>query len=151
MGGVEVTERHAGDDDIKDCPSCGMRDQLVIRWLPDIDYRVHETTEVGCKRCDKFFSGEEDRFAITDWNRYVINENRKKGIVDPHERLYGLLFLEYEAQRKALLARQAVDAYLEEEIVPRCPFNPGDRFIVQGYPGGIWSAESVRAVYGTNT
>ncbi len=53
-------ERSAKDYDVKTCPMCGSNEGIVIRWLPDIDYRIHEITEVGCTTCGKFFAEKKD-------------------------------------------------------------------------------------------
>jgi hypothetical protein len=119
--------------------------------LPDIDHRLHETTEVGCANCNIFFSGTEDRHPITEWNLFVIQENKKCGISDPHEKLYELLYKHHEQEMRADSSRTDIDEYLADNIVPLCPFQIGDRFKFNKYPGGIWSTRSIRAVYGTNT
>lgn len=144
-------ERSAAKDDVKTCPLCGSRKGLVIRWLPDIDFRVHEVTEVGCASCGKLFSGKEDRFAMADWNLFAIEEFERRGIRDPHAQLHRLLHECAQAEKNAAAARARIDAYLEENITPTCPFAKGDRFRALRYPRGIWSVHAVRAVYGYNT
>jgi len=144
-------ERGAADYDIKTCPLCGSRDGLVIRWLPDINHRVHEVTEVGCAKCGKFFSGKEDRFVFADWNLFAIEEFEQRGVREPHTQLHRLLHECAKAEKIAVDVRAQIDAYLEEHIAPTCPFGKGDRFRAVQYPRGVWSVQAVKAVYGYNT
>lgn len=144
-------ERSASNDDTVTCPLCEQRDALTVKWLPDIERRVHERTEVGCSRCEKWFSGKEDRWAYARWNAFAVEEWRKKGISIPHSELYELLKTESEAQELAAAQNDRVDQYLKDRIVPTCPFRVGDRFNARVRPGGKWSVRGIRAVYGTNT
>ena len=144
-------ERSAAADDVIACPLCGNRDGLTIRWIPEIDYRIHERTEIGCVTCQKWFSAKEDRWAFADWNSFAIDGWRKKGVEQPHAELYRLLLAHYHDEMAERASAKAVDAYLTETIVPLCPFAIGDRFEARVYPHGVWSIRAVKAVYGTNT
>ena len=108
-------------------------------------------TEVGCAKCGKFFAGKEDRFAMADWNLFAIEEFEGRGIREPHADLYRLLHTCATAEKNAAHVRDQIDAYLEEHIKPTCPFAKGDRFRAVRHPRGIWSVQSVKAVYGYNT
>ncbi|WP_126453898.1 hypothetical protein [Sulfuriflexus mobilis] len=140
-------ERSASDDGFKTCPICNSKDGLVIRWYPDLDYHVHEYTEVGCTTCNVLFRGEEDRYAVSDWNRYVISENEKKGITESHADLYRLLHEHYINERNEKDSRRKIDDYLKAHIASTCPFKKSDRFKIRTRQNGIWSVESVYAVY----
>lgn len=144
-------ERSASEDDTVTCPLCERRDALTVKWLPDIDHRVHERTDVGCSRCDKWFSGKEHRWAYARWNAFAVEEWRKKGTDVPHGELYHLLRTESEAQELAAARIDPIDQYLKDRILPTCPFRVGDRFRARMHPGGNWSVRGIRAVYGTNT
>jgi len=144
-------EQPATDNDVIACPLCGNRDGLTIRWIPELDYRVHERTEIGCATCQKWFSAKEDRWAIAEWNNFAIEGWRQKGVEQPNAELCHLLLAHYHDEMAERASAQAVDAYLVEHIVPLCPFAIGDRFEAQVYPHGIWSVRVIKAVYGINT
>lgn len=144
-------ERSAKEDDVKTCPLCGSREALAIRWLPDIDYRLNERTEVGCKKCNKFFSEKEDRHAIAAWNLFVIEESERIGKKEDHVELYRLLYAHSQAEKKTAFIRTKIDDYLEENITPSSPLSKGDRFKVKGRGGGVWSVQNIHSVYGWNT
>lgn len=127
------------------------RDGLVVRWLPDLDHRVHERTEIGCANCGKWFSGREDQWAIARWNMFAVTEWEKRGVVLEHAELARLLFESSEAEERARFLRGDIDSYLAKHIPPTCPFSHGDRFISERPPRGVWSVRNVRAVYGYNT
>ena len=146
-----MTERNAGNDDIKTCPICNSREGLIIRWHPDIGKPIHEYTEIGCTNCDKYFRGEEDIFPITEWNLFVIDENKKKRRVHKYEELYRLLHAHNQNEKAGIVSRNAIDEYLETNISSNCPYKTGNRFKFREPHRGIWSAVSVRSVYGTNT
>ncbi len=148
---AENMERTAQEYDVKTCPLCGSREALVIRWLPDIDHRVHEITAVGCKKCDKFFSEKEDRHAIAAWNHFVIQQVDRIGKKEDHVELYRLLYVHSQAEKQAASLRTRIDDYLEENITPTCPLKRRDRFKVKGGSGEVWSVKKVHSVYGWNT
>lgn len=144
-------ERSASQDDLVACPRCRSRLRLTIRWLPDLDHRVHERTEVGCAACEIWFSAQEDRWAFAEWNVWACNEWERQGDRQPHADLYRLLLEEAHLERAKSAAGDAVSRYLVEHVVPTCPWKPGDRFESLDRPTGTWSAIGVEAVYGTNT
>jgi len=144
-------ERTAQEDDVKTCPLCGSREALVIRWFPDIDYPVHEITEVGCKKCDKFFSEKEAKHAIAAWNFFVVEEIDRIGKKESHIELYRLLYKLSQAEKQATSLQTKIDNYLEENISSTCDLKRGDRFEVKGWPGRIWSVEKVYSDYFWNT
>ncbi|MBC8459159.1 MAG: hypothetical protein H8D67_14290 [Deltaproteobacteria bacterium] len=145
-------ERSAKEDDVKTCPLCGSREALVIRWLPDINHCVHEKTEVGCFKCEKFFSEKEDRHAIAAWNLFVVEEIERIGKKESHIELYRLLYEHSQAEKQAASLQTKIDNYLEENISPTCDLKRGDRFKVKEWPGGgIWSVEKVYSAYFWNT
>ena len=146
-----MTERSASGDDVKTCPSCNSRDGLVIRWFSDIDYRIHEITEVGCKKCHKFISEKEDRHAIAAWNLFVIEEAERTGKKEDHAELYRLLYAHSQAEKKTTSLRTKIDDYLEENFTPTCPLKKGDRFKFEGRVGEVWSVKKIYSVYGWNT
>ena len=141
-------EQTAQEYDVKTCPLCGSREALVIRRLPDIDHRVHEITEVGCKKCDKFFSEKEDRHAIVAWNIFAIEEIERIGEKENHSELYKLIYAHSQAEKQTASLRAKIDTYLENNITPSCPFRIGDRFKVKGRHKGVWSVRRVHSVYG---
>jgi hypothetical protein len=147
----ENMERSAKEDDVKTCPLCASRDALVIRWLPDINKRVHERTEVGCKKCGKFFSEKEDRHAIVAWNIFAIEEIERIGEKEKHSELYKLIYAHSQAEKQTASLRAKIDTYLENNITPSCPFRMGDRFKVKWRHKGVWSVRRVHSVYGWNT
>lgn len=144
-------ERSAASDDLVTCPICGERDALFIRWIPEIDHRVHTQTDVGCDRCQVLRSAKEDRWAFADWNHWACEEWAKKGQWHPHATLYALLVEEGQSERSQMAAAARVSQYLQHEVAGRCEWKPGDRFESLDWPGGHWSVRSVQAVYGTNT
>jgi hypothetical protein len=144
-------ERSAADEDLVTCPGCGVRDALTIRWVPDIDRRVHERTEVGCARCDRWSSAKEDRWAFAEWNVLACDEWAQNGTTVPHAQLYRLLHEASTLERAQHEAIQVVSQYLSEQIAAACPWHPRDRFESLARPRGIWSVTAVEAVYGTNT
>lgn len=144
-------ERTAEEDDVKTCPLCGSREALVIRWLPDIDHRVHKITEVGCNKCGKFFSEKEDRHAIAAWNLFVVEEVDRIGKKEHHVELYRLLYAQSQAEKQTVSLRTKIDNYLEENISPTCRLKRGDRFKVKGWPEGVWSVDKVHSEYFWNT
>jgi hypothetical protein len=78
-------ERSAADDDVIACPLCRTRDGLTAKWIPELDHRVHERTEIGCATCDRWFSAKEDRWAIAEWNNFAIEEWRHRGVDQPND------------------------------------------------------------------
>jgi hypothetical protein len=144
-------ERTAVADDLVTCPRCHHRDALTIRWIPEIDYRVHERTDLGCAACDIWFSEKEDKWAFAEWNAWACSEWSAQGTVVPHADLYRLLREEANHERAARAAAEAVSRYLEEHVATTCPWQVGDRFESAVSPHGVWSVTGVRAVYGTNT
>lgn len=144
-------ERSGTDYDIVTCPFCKGRDGLTIKWLPDIDHGIRERTDVGCMKCDKWFSGKEDRWAFARWNAFAVAEWLKQGRQIPHSELYRILLLHSEAEETASTYRKEADHYLEEHVASTCPFRTGDRFEAHIKHGGYWSVQNVRAVYGYNT
>lgn len=146
-----LMERPATDDDVIACPSCESRDGLTIKWIPELDFRVHERTEIGCAACGIWFSAKEDRWAIAEWNNFAIDGWHKKGIEQPNAELYRLLLAHYHDEMAERASAHAVDAWLTEHVVPLCPFGIGDRFEARVYPGGAWSVRGIKAVYGINT
>lgn len=144
-------ERTAQEDDVKTCPLCGSREALVIRWLPDIDYRIHEITEVGCNKCGKFFSEKEDRHAIAAWNFFVVEEIDRIGKKESHVELYRLLYAHSQAEKQTASLQTKIDHYLEKNITLTCDLKRGDRFKIKGWPGEIWSVEKVYSAYFWNT
>ncbi len=144
-----MIKKEARSYDLKVCPKCFMRDHLVIRWIPDIEHL--EYTEVGCEQCGILFRGSEVRYAIADWNLFVITENEAKGRIDPSAELYRLLHTLFQEEQKVEAARDNVDKYLDENVRASCPFAPGDRLRFLGKDNGVWSTESVRCAYAINT
>jgi hypothetical protein len=144
-------ERSAIADDVIACPLCGSRDGLTIKWIPELDYRVHERTVIGCATCQKWFSAKEDRWVFAEWNNFAIEGWRQRGVAQPHAELYRLLLAHSHDEMAERISGQAVDAYLVEHIVPLCPFAIGDRIEARVHPHGIWSVRAIKAVYGTNT
>jgi hypothetical protein len=106
---------------------------------------------VGCSRCNKSFSGKEDRWAYARWNAFACEQWRDKGIAIEHSELYELLRAESDAQELAAAKNDPVEEYLKNRIIPICPFLIGDRFRSHVHPRGNWSVREIRAVYGTNT
>lgn len=145
-------ERKGNEDDLKTCPLCGSRKALFMRWLPDIDHRVHEKTEVGCNKCKKYFSEKEDRHAIAAWNFFVIEEMERSGKKEIHSELYKLLYQIAQAEKQAQNIQTKIKNYLEENITPTCDLKKGDRFKVSEWPNkGIWSVNKVYSAYFWNT
>jgi hypothetical protein len=144
-------ERSAAGDDLVPCPNCRSRDHLLIRWIPEIDYRVHERTNVGCSRCELWRSAKEDKWAFAQWNNWACDEWAKLGHEVPHARLYQLLVEEMHVEVAERAAAGAVAKYLKEEIASRCKWTVGDRFEALEWPHGLWSVRNVEAVYGINT
>ena len=143
-------ERSAEADDLVTCPSCRQRDALMIRWLPDINKRVHEQTDVGCARCQIWKSAKEDRWAFWDWNLWASHQWAQLGKPVEHERLYELQTVLGEKQRAVEAADAAVAQYLQKEVVAKSKWSPGDRFVSRSLPRGIWAVDRVEAVYGLN-
>ncbi len=144
-------ERSAMDDDVKTCPSCGRRDDLKIVWIPEIDSRIHERTDVGCAKCGKWISAKKDRWAIAEWNYNALSEWRRRGIEDEYSTLHDLLFSHSKAEQEISRIQSEIDKYLEQKVAPQCPFVSGELFTDLEAPGSVWSVRNVRAVYGTNT
>lgn len=144
-------ERSAATDDLVTCPGCHVRDYLRIRWIPDIDHRVHERTEIGCAKCNKWFSAKEDRWCFAEWNDWACEQWAQSGHKVPHAELYRLLLQEAREEQIERTAAKAVSRYLAEQIASQYPMVAGDRFESERQPKGIWSVISIEAVYGTNT
>jgi len=144
-------ERNAQEDDVKTCPLCGSREALVIRSFPDINHLKHEITEVGCKKCDKFFSEKKAKHAVAAWNLFVVEETDRIGKKESHIELYRLLYAHSQAEKQEASLQTKIDDYLEENISPACDLKIGDRFEVKGWPGGTWSVEKVYSAYFYNT
>jgi hypothetical protein len=144
-------ERSAAGDDLVTCPECRSRDHLVIRWIPEIDHRVRERTEVGCARCDIWRAEKEDKWAFAQWNHWACLQWRQLGTPPPHSELYALLLAEMECEKAERLAAAAVQEYLNREVAARCKWAVGDRFVAADWPRGTWSVRRLEAVYGTNT
>jgi len=144
-------ERSAAADDLVMCPSCRVRDHLVIRWTPEIDHRVREKTDVGCSRCKLWRTAKEDRWAFAEWNHWACGEWAKLGHTVPFAELYRLLLAEAHHEMAERAAARAVAQYLSDEVASRCVWKVGDRFKMEERPKGVWSVRSVEAVYGTNT
>ncbi len=144
-------ERSAATDDLVTCPGCHVRDYLRIRWIPEIDHRVHERTELGCAKCNKWFSAKEDRWCFAEWNDWACEQWAIAGHKVPHAELYRLLLQEAREEQIQRTAAKAVSRYLAENIAGQYPLVAGDRFESKREPKGFWSAISIEAVYGTNT
>jgi hypothetical protein len=144
-------ERSAAADDLVTCPTCRIRNHLVIRWIPEIDHRVHERTDVGCRRCELWRAAKETRWAFAEWNHWACGEWAKLGHTVPFAELYRLLLIEAHREMAGRAAAHAVGQYLSNEVASRCAWKVGDRFETQERPKGIWSVRSVEPVYGTNT
>ena len=144
-------ERSAATDDLVTCPSCREREHLLIRWIPEIDHRIHERTDVGCARCELWRSAKEDRWAFAEWNSWACDEWIRLGHEVPHTQLYRLLVEEMRHEMAAQHAAATVAKYLLDEVASRCAWKSGDRFKSLAWPKGMWSVRSIEAVYGTNT
>ena len=144
-------ERSAATDDVVTCPICHARDHLRIRWIPEIDHRVHERTELGCDKCNTWFSAKEDRWCFAEWNNWACEQWAQSGHKVPHAELYRLLLQEARKEQIERTAAKAVSQYLAENIAGHYPMVAGDRFKSEREPKGVWSAVSIEAVYGTNT
>jgi len=144
-------ERSAATDDLVTCPGCHVRDYLRIRWIPEIDHRVHERTEIGCAKCNKWFSAKEDKWCFAEWNDWACEQWAKSGHKVPHTELYRLLLQEAREEQIERTAAKAVSRYLAEHIASQYPMVAGDRFESVREPKGIYSVISIEAVYGTNT
>jgi hypothetical protein len=144
-------ERSAADDDLVDCPNCRTREFLFIRWIPDIDHKVHERTEIGCYSCGRLFGASMDKWCYAEWNAWACEQWKVLGRPIEHSELYKLLHLEAQEEQIERTAAKAVTDYLTEHFANRYPLAIGDRFKSKRHPKGFWSLISIRAVYGTNT
>lgn len=144
-------ERSASTDDVVTCPICQAREYLRIRWIPEIDHRVHERTVLGCAKCNKWFSAKEDRWCFAEWNDWACEQWAQSGHKVLHAELYGLLLKQARDEQIERIAAKAVSRYLAENIAGQYPMVAGDRFESETEPKGIWSITLIEAVYGTNT
>lgn len=123
----------------------------MIRWIPDIDHRTRERTEVGCSRCQTWRAAKEDRWAFAEWNLCACREWARTGQLHPHVAPYELEVDLAEHERAEAVARARIAAYLEENVASRSQWKPGDRFESRRRPRGTWSVRRVEGVYGMNT
>lgn len=144
-------ERSAATEDVVTCPICQDRDCLRIQWIPEIDPRVHERTVLGCAKCNKWFSAKEDKWCFAEWNDWACEQWAQSGHKIPHAELYGLLLQQARQEQIERIAAKAVSRYLAENIAGQYPMVAGDRFESESKPKGIWSINSIEAMYGTNT
>ena len=144
-------ERTAVGDDAIACPSCGVQDSLIIRWVPDIDHSVRERTELGCAQCDIWFSAKETKWAFAEWNVWACAEWEKKGQPVPHRPLYDLLQAEAKLEQETEALSRSISKYLDKNIIESCPWRLGDRFQSTSWPAGFWSVTGIKAGYYTNT
>jgi len=144
-------ERSAATDDLVTCPNCRIRSHLLIRWIPEIDHRVHERTEVGCAKCNIWFTAKKDKWCFAEWNNWACEQWAQSGHRVPHAELYRLLLQEAREEQIEQTAAKAVARYLAEHIASQCLLSSGDRFESKLEPKGIWSVMTIEAVYGINT
>jgi|GEM_PF-5844112 len=143
-------EQIAKEFDLRTCPLCGSREFLVIRWIQDLDRRVHKETVVGCKKCDKYFSEKEDRHAVAAWNHFAIQQSDGSLRYERHLELYRLLYAHSQAEKQVAALWANINEYLEKNITLICPLKEGDMFKIKGMPGETWSVKKVRSVYSWN-
>lgn len=144
-------ERSAIDDDVKVCPNCLTKSELVIGWFLEDESTSNEYTRVGCKKCDTYFTEKESKHAVALWNNFARKEFENKGKALNHAEFYKLFYEKTVLEINVNKVQKDIDIYLESHISCKCKFEIGDIIADKRRMNSAWMVKKIYSVYGWNT
>jgi hypothetical protein len=143
-------ERSYAEADIQTCPWCQSRSALSLRSFVSETGR-ESMIAVGCSTCNRWATELESSWAVAEWNDSAIREWQQLGMEIEHAELQQLFLEKTRLQRRMVQTDDAIRRYVEQRVVPNCPFRPGDLFQTSQRPAGVWYVERIEGRYGWNT